>query len=73
MAPNSLALNAAKDLIQCGVDRGTIKTGYSLLGHSDVSATDCPGSALYNVIKTWNNFGGTTTTSGGLKFDYTKY
>jgi hypothetical protein len=73
LAPNSLALNAAKDLIQCGVDRGTIKTGYLLLGHSDVSATDCPGSALYNVIKTWNNFGGTTTTSGGLKFDYTKY
>ena len=63
--PNSLALQAVQDLIQCGVDRGTIKKGYSLLGHKDVASTDCPGTALYNVIKTWPNFGG--TTSGGNK------
>jgi hypothetical protein len=55
--PNTLATNAVKDLIQCGVDRGTIKRTYSLKGHRDGTATSCPGDAFYNLIKSWTNFG----------------
>lgn len=56
--PNSVAQNAVKDLIQCGVDRGTIKRTYQLKGHRDGGATACPGDQFYNLIKTWTNFSG---------------
>ncbi|CAF0746291.1 unnamed protein product [Brachionus calyciflorus] len=55
--PNSLAINAVKDLIQCGVDLGKIKSTYSLRGHRDSSATACPGNTFYNLIKTWPAYG----------------
>jgi N-acetylmuramoyl-L-alanine amidase len=44
--PNTLALNTAKALIQCGVERGYIKSAYTLKGHRDGSATECPGSFI---------------------------
>jgi N-acetylmuramoyl-L-alanine amidase len=44
--PNSLALSAAQTLIQCGVERGYIKSAYTLKGHRDGSATECPGSFI---------------------------
>ena len=55
--PNNLALDAAKDIISCGVERGTIKVNYLLQGHRDGSVTDCPGDSLYNYIRTWANYG----------------
>lgn len=55
--PNDLAIKAVQDLIDCGVERGTIKRNYLLQGHRDGTATDCPGDTLYNYIKTWNNYG----------------
>ena len=33
--PNSLAITAVQRLIQCGIDRGTIKKTYQLKGHRD--------------------------------------
>ncbi|XP_077999532.1 peptidoglycan recognition protein-like [Glandiceps talaboti] len=54
--PNQLAINATKALIKCGVDRGYIKENYSLLGHRDVASTACPGNALYDDIKSWENY-----------------
>lgn len=44
--PNSLALDAAKTLIQCGVERGFIKQAYTLKGHRDGAATECPGNLV---------------------------
>ncbi|XP_063428578.1 peptidoglycan-recognition protein SC2-like [Mytilus trossulus] len=55
-APNSTALDAVKELIQCGIRKGKVSHTYALFGHSDVKNTECPGTALYNVIKTWPRF-----------------
>ena len=55
VVPNNAAQNAVKSLIQCGIDRGTIKKTYQLKGHRDGSATSCPGDLFYNLIKTWIN------------------
>ncbi|KAE8584994.1 hypothetical protein XENTR_v10021187 [Xenopus tropicalis] len=55
-APNTAAQKAAKDLISCGVAKKGINSDYTLKGHRDVSATECPGTNLYNLIKNWPNF-----------------
>ncbi|RNA10805.1 peptidoglycan-recognition SC2-like [Brachionus plicatilis] len=55
--PNSLALNAVKNLIECGVSLGKIKPTYSLRGHRDSSATECPGNTLYTEIRKWAQYG----------------
>ncbi|XP_046564850.1 peptidoglycan-recognition protein SC2-like, partial [Haliotis rubra] len=52
-APNSAAINTAKALIACGVSMGKIQSNYILRGHRDMGRTDCPGTALYNIIRTW--------------------
>ncbi|XP_056006487.1 peptidoglycan-recognition protein SC2-like isoform X7 [Ostrea edulis] len=54
--PNNAALNAIKNLIQCGIDTGYVTSGYSLYGHRDVGTTDCPGDDLYNEIRTWSHY-----------------
>jgi hypothetical protein len=51
VVPNRAAQNAVKALIQCGIDRGTIKRTYQLKGHRDGSATGCPGDLFYNKSK----------------------
>lgn len=51
--PTSEMMEAAKSLIQCGVDRGSIAADYKLLGHRQVRDTLCPGDTLYNNITTW--------------------
>lgn len=54
--PKTAALNAAKNLIKCGVKKGHITSTYRLFGHRDVSKTTCPGDALYDEIKKWPNY-----------------
>lgn len=54
--PNDAALDAIKDLIVWGAANGYITNNYKLLGHRQVRATQCPGDALYNEIKTWNHW-----------------
>ncbi|KAF4525890.1 hypothetical protein B566_EDAN015175 [Ephemera danica] len=54
--PNNAALDAGKQLIQCGVSNGYIRSAYSLYGHRQVTATECPGDALYAEIQTWTNY-----------------
>lgn len=56
LAPNTLALNAAKALIQCGINNGKISTSYDLYGHRDLKATACPGDKLYDIIKSWPQY-----------------
>ncbi|XP_067015636.2 peptidoglycan-recognition protein SB1 [Anabrus simplex] len=51
--PSETMLDLSKSLIECGVDRGSIKSDYKLLGHRQVRPTECPGDALYNLIQTW--------------------
>ncbi|XP_067670976.1 peptidoglycan-recognition protein SC2-like [Haliotis asinina] len=54
--PNAAALNTLKNLIACGVGKGKIKSTYTLRGHRDMNDTTCPGTALYNLIKTWPHY-----------------
>ncbi|ESO82487.1 hypothetical protein LOTGIDRAFT_134508, partial [Lottia gigantea] len=54
--PNTKALNALKQLIDCGVKNGKIRSDYILKGHRDVRATLCPGQKLYDLIRTWPHY-----------------
>lgn len=56
--PNEAALNAVKDLIQCGVSTNKLKEGYKLIGHrqSAASSTKCPGDAFYEEITQWSHW-----------------
>ncbi|OCT66138.1 peptidoglycan recognition protein 1 [Xenopus laevis] len=54
--PNSVAQQAAKNLINCAVAKNVINTDYTLKGHRDVSSTECPGTSFYNLIKNWPHF-----------------
>ncbi|XP_077521915.1 peptidoglycan-recognition protein SC2-like [Amblyomma americanum] len=56
--PSNSMLNAAKNLIACGVKMGKIRSTYSLHGHRDANCTACPGSRLYAIIKKWARYGG---------------
>ncbi|XP_050784203.1 peptidoglycan recognition protein 1 [Gopherus flavomarginatus] len=51
--PSAAALNAAQSLIQCTIKRGSLSSSYTLKGHRNVNATECPGNALYRVISWW--------------------
>ncbi|XP_013189612.2 peptidoglycan-recognition protein LB [Amyelois transitella] len=54
--PPREALEATKQLIQIGVSLGYISPNYVLMGHRQASDTECPGSALFNEISTWDQF-----------------
>ncbi|KAK6166251.1 hypothetical protein SNE40_022996 [Patella caerulea] len=54
--PNAAAINALKQLIDCGVKNGKIRSDYIIKGHRDVRATACPGTTFYQLIKTWPRY-----------------
>ncbi|CAG9838203.1 unnamed protein product [Diabrotica balteata] len=54
--PNSKALKAARNFIQCAVELGEVDKNYILLGARQVSQTASPGLYLYNDIKDWPHF-----------------
>ncbi|XP_075155447.1 peptidoglycan-recognition protein SC2-like [Haematobia irritans] len=54
--PNAAQITAAKELLAAAVSRGQIVSGYTMYGHRQVSATECPGTNLWNEIKTWSNW-----------------
>lgn len=57
--PSSAALSVVKRLISCGVSMGKLSRSYTLHGHRDGdSSRPCPGTALYNEIRTWPHYGG---------------
>ncbi|KAH9631157.1 hypothetical protein HF086_006735 [Spodoptera exigua] len=49
-------MESLKKLIATGVELGYISPDYKLIGHRQVSATECPGQALFNEITTWKHF-----------------
>lgn len=61
--PTPEMLAAAKSLIACAVERGSVSADYKLLGHSQVRSTECPGTALLNEIKTWPQWDALNNTS----------
>nr|AXS59130.1 peptidoglycan recognition protein LB2a [Leguminivora glycinivorella] len=54
--PPPKSLQAAKDLIAIGVKAGFISPFHRLIGHRQVSATECPGQSLYSEITSWDRF-----------------
>jgi len=56
-------LEAAKSLIACGVERGSVSADYKLVGHSQVRSTECPGATLLDEIKTWPQWDSLNNTS----------
>lgn len=55
-APSAQMLQNAKDLIALAQQGGHLRSDYTLLGHRQTKATACPGTALYNEIKTWSHW-----------------
>ncbi|PSN44924.1 hypothetical protein C0J52_15019 [Blattella germanica] len=54
--PPPQQIQAAKQLIVEGVRLGKISPNYKLLAHRQVSATESPGEAFYENIKTWDHW-----------------
>ncbi|KAL3863962.1 hypothetical protein ACJMK2_005691 [Sinanodonta woodiana] len=54
--PNTAALNAVINIMECGIQMGKITKDYKMYGHRDVRSTECPGQRLYDLIRTWPHF-----------------
>ncbi|CAK1599025.1 unnamed protein product [Parnassius mnemosyne] len=54
--PTSKALDAAKELIKCGVQQGHLASNYHVVGHRQLIATESPGRKLYNEIRRWSDW-----------------
>uniref|UniRef100_A0A8C3WFH5 Peptidoglycan recognition protein 2 n=1 Tax=Catagonus wagneri TaxID=51154 RepID=A0A8C3WFH5_9CETA len=55
--PSEAALRTVRDeLPHCAVRAGLLRPDYALLGHRQLVRTDCPGDALFNLLRTWPRF-----------------
>ncbi|XP_026740604.1 peptidoglycan-recognition protein LB-like [Trichoplusia ni] len=54
--PPQPQLETTKALIADGVRLGKVSPDYKLIGHNQVMATACPGTALSEEISTWEHF-----------------
>nr|AHK22786.1 peptidoglycan recognition protein S2 [Sinohyriopsis cumingii] len=54
--PNSAALTAVHNIIDCGILKGKITPDYKMYGHRNAGTTECPGQQLYDLIRTWPHF-----------------
>ncbi|XP_034106644.1 peptidoglycan-recognition protein SC1a/b-like [Drosophila albomicans] len=54
LEPNMIS--AAQNLLQDAVNRGQLSSGYVLYGHRQVSATECPGTHIWNEIRGWSHW-----------------
>lgn len=55
-APPVQQLEAAKKLIEEGVSLKKLDENYHLYGHRQLKATESPGQALFDIIKTWDHW-----------------
>lgn len=54
--PSQKMLDATRDLIADAIENEYLSSNYTLYGHRQVRATDCPGSALYREIQNWPHY-----------------
>ncbi|XP_069358353.1 peptidoglycan recognition protein-like [Maniola hyperantus] len=54
--PKPEQLEAVKNLIKCGVEKGHLSPDYHLVGHKQLISTESPGRKLYREIRTWPHF-----------------
>lgn len=62
--PTKNQLEAAKKLLELGVELGKISEDYILLGQRQVAQTLSPGDALYHIIKTWPHWSSVISKPG---------
>lgn len=55
-APTEPQLDAAKKLIEEGVQLKKLPEDYALYGHRQLTPTQSPGTVLFNIIKTWEHW-----------------
>lgn len=58
--PSERQLLAAQRIIKEGVKIKKLAENYRLLGHRQLIATESPGLALFEIIKTWPNWSNNT-------------
>ncbi|GFQ66447.1 peptidoglycan-recognition protein 1 [Trichonephila clavata] len=58
MTPSDQMINAAKNLIKCGIKKGYLTPSIEIHGQRDATCTASPGKNLYAKIKQWDNFVG---------------
>ncbi|GBO36451.1 Peptidoglycan recognition protein 3, partial [Araneus ventricosus] len=56
--PSAAMVDAARKLIDCGVEKKFISANRQIHGHRDAKCTACPGAALYSIIQKWPGFKG---------------
>ncbi|XP_009433193.2 N-acetylmuramoyl-L-alanine amidase isoform X1 [Pan troglodytes] len=55
--PTEAALRTVRDTLpSCAVRAGLLRPDYALLGHRQLVRTDCPGDALFDLLRTWPHF-----------------
>lgn len=54
--PPAAQLEAGKKLVDCAVGLKEISEDFKLLGARSVRATESPGMALFNKIRSWRGF-----------------
>ncbi|XP_045447168.1 peptidoglycan recognition protein-like [Melitaea cinxia] len=54
--PLQAQIEAAQNLIQCGVEEGHLTPDYNLVAHKKLIATESPGRKLYAEIRSWPHY-----------------
>lgn len=57
--PLPSAIDAAKNLIKCGVNSGEIDENYKLFGARQIIQSESPGIELYGEIQDWDHWSST--------------
>uniref|UniRef100_A0A8D2D855 Peptidoglycan recognition protein 2 n=1 Tax=Sciurus vulgaris TaxID=55149 RepID=A0A8D2D855_SCIVU len=61
--PTEAALRTVREVLpSCALRAGLLRPDYKLLGHRQLVATDCPGNALFGLLRTWPHFTETETS-----------
>ncbi|XP_071443377.1 peptidoglycan recognition protein-like [Hetaerina americana] len=68
--PTREQLSATKKLIDCGIKKRKLRRDYRLIGHVQVSSTNCPGNLLYKIIKDWPNWFSFSEYDDDVEEDY---
>lgn len=54
--PSEEAMQAARDLLDCGITESEMEPTYYIVGHRQDVNTECPGETLFQEIRTWDRF-----------------
>lgn len=55
-SPTQVQIDAAKKLLEFGLENNKLAKGYKLLGSRQVSNNRSPGNKLYEIIQSWEHW-----------------